>query len=480
MLQASFFVAVIGLAGKFVDFYAVLGVRADASQEEIWTAYNRKKEESAPLSSNAFGTSARERLLAAAIAILGTEERRMAYDFNGVGGTVDFDVHMEDLSPMEPVGSMAGGHQTVSSPGQAQQQSWGGYQEGSVIQGSGRFDASPSAPQAQPAPTDQIVQSAQPVPTPQSAHSGGGIDRSNQPVSAVPPSQFTQDGWSGHSFSSPQPASPGGDFTLRTTSHQNGGAYQGQDFAAPRPYRPYAEQDEEEENPFSQLLSKATLAVGAIFALLLSIAWMLELPLSGGGPVQSGAASLFKRFLVAANEKNIAILWAIVFFGGFVMWCVELFSIKLATWAIDTSFSTVSAGRKSSSKSKHKSLLLGVEILVFLVLFGSAATAAGNLNLTNDTKAMWRLIRTFFALFYLFLPLFILTMFVGRDALHSIVWQLFLLLGHMVFVLLLERILMGQMAPVDYFVGGLYKFGYASWWILFFLGYKGFERMSAR
>lgn len=407
----------------------------------------------------------------------------MAYDFNGVGGTVDFDVHMEDLSPVDTFGSAGG--QNMPTQGQTgQQQPWAGYQEGSVIQGSNRFNTAapvppPAAPQPGPAPSDQIVQSAQPVQASQSIPSeGAGIDRTNQPVSAVQPPQFTQDGWSGHSFSSQQTASAGGDFTLRTTAHQNGAAYHGQDFAAPRPYRSLAEREEEAENPLFLLLSKATFAVGAVFALLLSIAWMLELPLSGG-PVVPGAVSLFKRFLLTANEKNIVVLWTIVFCGGLFMWCVELFSITFATWAMDSSFSTIPAGKRAKA-AKHKGLLLGVEILVFLVLFGSAATASGNLNFAGDTKAMWRLTRMFLGLLYLFLPLFIITMFVGRDALHSIVWQLFLLLGHMVFVMVLERILMGRMAPVDYFVGGLYKFGYASWWILFFLGYKGFERMNAR
>ena len=466
--------AVICLAGKFIDFYVVLGVRADASQEEIWAAYNRNKGEAASLGHNALGTSTRERLMEAAIAVLGSEDRRMAYDFNGVGGTVDFEVHPDDLSPPETFGMSAAGHQAQAK------QPWSGYGEGSVIQGSNRGGTTASAPQQ-----DQPVQPPQPVAQPQPIQAAPVLQptpsfQPDPPVQPVPPAQQPQFSQAYDQMQQMgQQASQDAGFALRTTANVGGGGtWEGQDFARPRPYRQPVETKVEEESPLSLLLSKATFTVGAVFALLLSIAWMLELPLIGGF-LSAGTVSLLKRFLVAANEAHIVKLWVVVFAGGYLLWCVELFAILFATSALDASYDSLPAVRQREAQ-KRRGQLLGAEVFLFLALFASVAAAPGNMNFMNNPKVMWALVRSFLSLFYFFLPLFLVVKLAGRSVWSAVVWQVFLLAGHMLFVLVLERILLGSMSITHYFTGGLFKFGYASWWILFFFGYKGFERMNAR
>lgn len=441
-----FWVAVIYLAGKFVDFYAVLGVRSDASQEEIWAAYNRKKEEAGTLSLSAFGSGTRERLLEAAIAVLGSENRRMSYDFNGVGGTVDFEVHSEDLSPPDTFG-MAASAAPAPNP-----REWAGDEGGSVIQGSNRGET--NAP-AEPRP----ARMPHAAPDPQS------------------PSPFSQAYEQMPQTARPVSQEP--DFELRLTAKMDGGrAWEGQNFTRPRPYMRPAAEDAPEESPLSTFLSKATFVVGAVFALLLSIMWMLELPLIGGF-LPADATVLLRRFLLAANEAHIVKLWILVFAGGYLLWCAELFSILCAAWALDASGGAASTTQQWRAR-KLRGRILGAEILLFLAIFISTAVSFGGIALISSPKSIWKLAVSFFSLLYFFLPLFLVTKFAGRSAWSAVAWQVFLLAGHMIFILLLERFLLGSASFADYFTGGLFKFGYASWWISFFLGCKVLNRMNAR
>lgn len=445
------------MSGRFVDFYVVLGVRADASQEEIWEAYNRKKRDAASLGQTAYGGASRDRLLELAIAVLGEEAKRLVYDFKGEGGTVDFEVNWQEPSRAEPPAAPAERQGTVPL-----RRSWEDYQGGAVIQGSNRMGAGAHRPD--PAPS-RPVSPEQPAPQ---AEQESPIAPGQPPVPAAQASPA--DGlFLGEA--------PRDDFVLRTTSNANGRMFEGQGYRPPRPYT-RTERLQAEEGPLSQLLSKATFVLGLFFALLLSIAWMLELPIVGGF-LPATETSALRDFLEAANVMNIVKLWVLLFGVGFLLWCAEVSIIHLGCGALDSSYNAMPSAMRGEAQ-KIRGRLLGAEIFLFLVLCAVLAIFPQNMNLIHDRAAMWEALYIVLSLLYFFIPLFLISKFAGKSAWSAVVWQVSLLLGHMIFVLLLEKILLGSTSVARYFTGGLFKFGYASWWVLFYFGYKWYVRMNAR
>lgn len=454
----------IGLSGKFVDFYVVLGVRADASHEEIWAAYNRKKAEGDSLGQAAQGNASRDKLLDVAIAVLGAEEKRLAYDFKGEGGTVDFEVNMKPFFYADPSAVPAG-----RQNGDLTQPSWAGYQDGAVIQGSGRMNTTAYQPaQAQPPapqPPEPAPQQAAPAPVQERLVTSG------QPQSGISPMPTLQ-------AEGPFPNEiASNDFSFRTTAQTRADTFGNHNYQPPRPYagtgKPQAE-----ESALSQLLSKTTFILGLFFALLLSITWMLELPLIGGF-LPAGDMSPLKFFLSAANEAHIVKLWILVFCGGFVLWCAEIFTIQLACGALDSSFLAMSAARQRDAQ-KVRGRVLGAEIFLSLALCAAFAILPHGLDFIRDKAAVREALHNAASLLYFFIPLFLVSRFVGQSPWSAVVWQVSLLIGHMSFVLLMEALLLGSASLTRYFTGELFKFGYASWWFLFYFGYKWYVRMNAR
>lgn len=438
----------ICLTEKFIDFYAVLGVRPDASQEEIRAAYDRKKREASSLGRNALGSDMRDKLLEMAIAVLGSENRRMGYDFNGAGGVVSLDANWEDSLSPEALGINAA----------PSAENWGespAEENGSVIQGSKRGEADDHDP---------------------SFFAGGPPGEASLPPAASgrqPP--FTQ--LSGQTPTESRRAHTEPGFVLRVTAQMDGRrAWENPGHVSPSPYR-RSSVDASEENSFSASFSRITFAVGGVFALLLSIIWMLELPLLGGLLRENGK-TLLKNFLLAANETHIVKLWVLLFIGGFLFWCAEFFAIQSLTWVLEGLPGNASDRRRRDAQ-RWRGRILAAEIFLFLAIFVWIAYSNEDMPFVSNSKIAWKLAGLFFSQLYFFLPLFLVTGFAGRNVWIAVVWQVMLLAGHMLFVLLLSRLLFKSISPADYFVGGFFKFGYGSWWVFYFSSCKLLDRMKA-
>lgn len=72
--------------GRFVDYYTILKIPSDATTEMLWKAYEVRVSELEARDFSLEEKVSRRELLDRAIAVLGNEQQRIAYDINGQGG----------------------------------------------------------------------------------------------------------------------------------------------------------------------------------------------------------------------------------------------------------------------------------------------------------------------------------------------------------------------------------------------------------